>query len=63
MIRFDPVASYALSNPAGQAVVDLESARRWNYAELNASVDRLAAWLVSEFGPNSGVRVATLTRN
>jgi fatty-acyl-CoA synthase len=62
-IRFDPVASYALSNPAGQAVVDLESERRWNYAELNASVDRLAAWLVSEFGPNSEVRVATLTRN
>jgi fatty-acyl-CoA synthase len=26
-------------------------------------VDRLAAWLVGEFGPNSGVRVATLAKN
>ncbi|MGO9932853.1 MAG: AMP-binding protein [Steroidobacteraceae bacterium] len=63
MIRFDPVASYSLSNPSGQAVVDLESGRRWNYAELNRAVDRLAAWLVGEFGPNSAVRVATLARN
>jgi fatty-acyl-CoA synthase len=63
MTRFDPVATYALSNPAGRAVVDLESDRRWTYAELNAAVDRLAAWLVGEFGPNSGARVATLTKN
>ena len=53
MTRFDPVATYALSNPMGRAVVDLESDRRWTYAELNAAVDRLAAWLVGEFGPNS----------
>src|SRR5712664_2379463 len=63
MTRFDPVATYASSNPFGLAVVDLESDRRWTYAELNAAVDRLAAWLVGEFGPNSGARVATLTRN
>jgi fatty-acyl-CoA synthase len=63
MTRFDPVATYALSNPTGRAVVDLESGRRWTYAELNAAVDRLAAWLVGEFGPNSGARVATLTKN
>jgi fatty-acyl-CoA synthase len=63
MIQFDPVATYARSNPKGLAVIDLESARRWQYTELHAAVDRLAAWLVGEFGPASGVRVATLTRN
>jgi len=63
MIHFDPVATYAGSNPHGVAVVDLESDRRWNYAELHAAVDRLAAWLVGEFGPASAVRVATLSRN
>ena len=63
MVLFDPVATYALSNPQGQAVVDLESAQRWTYAQLDATVDRLASWLVGEFGPNSGARVATLARN
>jgi fatty-acyl-CoA synthase len=63
MVQFDPVATYALSNPQGQAVVDLESGQRWTYAELNAAVDRLASWLVGEFGLNSGVRVASLARN
>ena len=63
MIYFDPVATYAGSNPKGLAVVDLDSDRRWNYAELHAAVDRLASWLVGEFGPVSAVRVATLTKN
>ena len=63
MVLFDPVATYALSNPHGQAVVDLEAGQRWTYAELNTAVDRLASWLVGEFGPNSGVRVATLAKN
>lgn len=63
MIHFDPVATYARSNPNGVAVVDLESDRRWNYAELHTAVERLAAWLVGEFGPASAVRVATLARN
>jgi hypothetical protein len=31
---FDPVATYALSNPKGVAVVDLESGRSWTYAPL-----------------------------
>ena len=63
MVLFDPVATYALSNPMGQAVVDLETGQRWNYAELNTAVNRLASWLVGEFGPNSGVRVAVLAKN
>jgi fatty-acyl-CoA synthase len=63
VVLFDPVATYALSNPNGQAVVDLETGKRWTYAELNEAIDRLATWLVGEFGPNSGVRVATLAKN
>ncbi len=63
MTVFDPVATYARCNPESQALVDLESARRWNYADFDAAVDRLAAWLVGEVGPASGVRVATLAKN
>jgi fatty-acyl-CoA synthase len=63
MVSVDPVARYAASNPAGRAVVDLESGRSWTYPSLNRAVDRLAAWLVAEFGENGGVRLATLGRN
>lgn len=63
MIHFDPVASYARSNPAGLAVVDLETGRQWSYAALNAAIDRLAAWLVEQLGEASEARVATLARN
>ena len=63
MVLFDPVATYARSAPRRRAVVDLESGREWRYAELDAATDRLAAWLVGRFGPNSGVRVATLAKN
>ncbi|MBS0612748.1 MAG: AMP-binding protein [Proteobacteria bacterium] len=63
MTRFDPVACYAASNPQALAVVDLESGRRWTYAQLHEAIDRLAAWLVEGFGPASGVRLATLAKN
>jgi len=63
MIRFDPVATYAASQPDRPAVTDLESGRHWSYAELDSAVDRLAAWLVEKFGTNSGVRLATLAQN
>ncbi len=63
MTYFDSVATYARSNPQGLAVADLESGRRWNYAELNGAVDRLAAWLVGEFGENSRARIASLSKN
>jgi fatty-acyl-CoA synthase len=63
MTWFDPVSTYAASNPNGLAVVDLESDRRWTYAALNGAIDRLAAWLAGEYGPNSGQRVATLAKN
>lgn len=63
MIHCDPVASYARSNPAALAVVDLETGRQWSYAALNAAIDRLAAWLVGHLGAASEARVATLARN
>jgi fatty-acyl-CoA synthase len=63
MTRLDPVASYARSNPFGLAIADLESGRRWTYAELNCAVDRLAAWLVVQFGEGSRARIATLSKN
>jgi fatty-acyl-CoA synthase len=63
MTWFDPVATYAVSNPHGTAVVDLESDRRWTYGQLDVSINRLAAWLVVESGPQSSARVATLSKN
>jgi fatty-acyl-CoA synthase len=63
LTHVDPLATYTASRPRGSAVVDLESGRQWTYEELNRAVDRLAAWLVGEFGENSGARVATLAKN
>lgn len=63
MIQCDPVASYARSNPAARAVVDLETGRQWTYASLDLAIDRLAAWLICELGEASEARVATLARN
>jgi fatty-acyl-CoA synthase len=63
MIHFDAVATYARANPDALAIVDLETERRWTYADLDRATDRLAAWIAAEFGPNSGIRLATLTRN
>ncbi len=59
----DPIATYASSTPSHQALVDLQTGRRWTYAELNAAVDRLAAWLVGKLGAASGARIATLAMN
>jgi fatty-acyl-CoA synthase len=60
---FDPVATYARTNPNRLAVVDLESDRRWTYAQLDTAVNRLASWLVAELGGASDKRVATLSKN
>jgi fatty-acyl-CoA synthase len=63
MIILDATASYAKSMPAHLAVADLASGRRWTYSALHAAIDRLAAWIVTEFGPQSGERLATLSKN
>jgi len=62
-LRFDPIATYAKSNPDRLAVRDMADDRAWTYAALDRAVDRLAAWLVGQLGANSGARVATLSRN
>ena len=63
MIKCDPVAIYARSNPRARALVDLESGRTWTYSTLNGTVERLAAWLAEQYGEASGERIATLSRN
>ena len=59
----DPIYTHARANPDALAIHDLESNRRWTYAELHRAVDRLAAWIEKQFGPNSGARLATLAKN
>ncbi len=63
MILLDAIATYAQAMPSHLAVGDLASGRRWTYSQLHGAVDRLAAWIVNEFGPNSGERLATLSKN
>lgn len=63
MIQCDPVATHARFNPRAPALVDLESARSWDYAALDQAANRLAAWLVGAYGLASAQRVATLARN
>lgn len=62
-ILLDAIATYAKAMPRHRAIVDLTSGQSWTYGELHVAVDRLAAWIVGEFGPNSSVRLATLSKN
>ncbi len=62
-ILLDAVATYARAMPNHRAVVDLASGRSWTYPELHLATNRLAAWIVREFGPDSGERLATLSKN
>jgi fatty-acyl-CoA synthase len=59
----DPIATYALSSPNSLAIGDAETGIGWNYAALDAAINRVAAYLVNELGAASGKRVATLARN
>ncbi len=59
----DSVATHARARPHRLACVDLETGRRWSYAELDRHVDRTASWLGQKFGAASGARVAALARN
>jgi fatty-acyl-CoA synthase len=63
MTLLDPTATYAQSMRDQLAVVDLASNRRWTYGALHAAIDRLAAWIVGQFGPASGERLSTLSKN
>jgi fatty-acyl-CoA synthase len=59
----DPIATHGRARAGCLAVVDLESGRRWDWAELDAAVNRVAHWLLAELGAASGARVALLARN
>ena len=59
----DPVATHGAARAAALALVDLESGRRWTWAQFDAAVNRGAHWLIERLGPASGARVATLAKN
>ncbi len=63
MIRLDAISTYADAMPSKRAMVDLATGREWTYAELDRAIDRLAAWIVAKFGPQSGQRLASLSKN
>ena len=46
----DSVRTHAMATPTRLAVGCAESGRRWTWAQLDAGVDRLAAWLVETLG-------------
>lgn len=62
-VQVDPIRVHARSHPDKCALHELESGRTWTYAALDRAVDRLAHWLVERLEPNSGERVAALSRN
>jgi fatty-acyl-CoA synthase len=63
MTILDATATYAKAMPAQRAIADLASGRSWTYGALHRATDRLVAWIVSELGPASGERLATLSKN
>ena len=62
-IVIDSVRTHAVAMPTRLAVGCAETGREWTWAQLDADIDRVAAWLVGKLGAGSGARVATLTRN
>lgn len=59
----DPVAFQAAMRPMALALVDLVGGRRFTYADLDATINRCAQWLVATLGDADGQRVAVLGRN
>jgi len=59
----DAVSYHARRHPQALACIDLETGRRWTYAELHEDVDRVAAWVAARMGPASGARIACVARN
>ena len=63
MILVDPVATHGRARRDADALVDLDSGRRWTWGAFDAAVNRGAHWLIDRLGPASGARVVTLARN
>jgi fatty-acyl-CoA synthase len=57
------LARHAREIPGKTACIDLGSGRRLTYGQLDAWVDRCAAWLEAALGSPAGERVAVLARN
>ena len=62
-LQLDAVATYGRARAGALALVDLDSGRRWTWAEFDRAVNRVAHWLIDALGPASGARVATIARN
>lgn len=60
---FDFIAHYARFTPNKLAAVDVATARRWTYAELDRDVERCTWVLESRAGKLRGERIAVLSRN
>ena len=61
--HYDWLAHHANTAPEQLAAVDLRSGRRYNYAQYNERVRRLAAFLITDLGVSRGDRVAILAHN
>jgi fatty-acyl-CoA synthase len=63
MTPVDDLAFQAIRQPNALAAVDLASARRWTYLELDQAVGRCAALFRGRYGLEIGDRVASLAKN
>ena len=61
-LELDWVESRARLTPDAEAIVDVEQARSWTFAELNKRSEAAASWLRKK-GVNKGDRVALLSPN
>jgi fatty-acyl-CoA synthase len=62
-VHFDAVATHGRGRAKQLALGDLESGRRWTWAEFDAVSNQIGHWLIQELGPKSAARVATLAKN
>jgi len=59
----DWISHHAGFAPRREALHDLNSGRRFSYAEMDERVDRVSLWLKNSFGIGIGDRVAVLCHN
>ncbi len=62
-VIIDYLATHGRARNSALALVDLATDRRWSWAELDSAANRCADWLIGQFGPQSGERVAIIARN
>jgi fatty-acyl-CoA synthase len=62
-MKIDAIATHAAFQPNHLACVDLETTRQWSYSAFDKQINKVAHFLVSEFGPASGERVSIVAKN